>query len=407
MLKRNNFFMTGLACAFALSAFVSGAAFCADAPVEKPPKAPAQLTEERVNELINKALSERNAPSENGLKPRLGGLIEGWYRSDYSDLSNQTTAAKKVDSDFRVRRARLTGAGNVTDELGYKLTVNLDGPSPASSSATVKLWDAYMSYKLSPYATVTAGQFKYDFSLEGLEGTADRIPVLRAEAVNDIAGKLGTKGGSFRDIGVKVNGVYKKALGLTYGVGVINGSGINAGDNNVDKDVVGRVTVSPVENLTLGASAYKGMGQDETTGYEVKEHAYGVDAEYANRGVRLRGEYLSAKWENWDASTGNSYNGKTQRPAGWYLQASYKLPQQTNVEIMGRHEDYLKDAASADSRLKTTTAGVTYYIKGKTRITANYLMRHAGGNSMVTAQETDAVGSRIKNMLLVQALLVF
>lgn len=340
-------------------------------------------------------------------KPKIGGFIEAWYRNDASDLADQTTASKKADNEFRVRRARITASGNVTSELEYKLTASLDGPSPASSASSVKLWDAYMSYTVNDLLKVTAGQFKYDFTLEGLESTPDRVPVLRAESINDIAGKLGTKGASFRDIGVKANGSYKRAFGLTYGVAVINGGGINAGDNNAKKDIVGRVTVTPVENLSAGVSGYRGKGQDETAGFEVKESAWALDAEYLYEGLRLRGEYIAARWENWDMASSSAAQGKTQKPKGWYLQASYKLPPVPAIEIMGRYEDYEKDSNTDDSRLKTTTMGLTYYLKGKTRISANYIVRNAGGSTTVTAQETDALGKRIGNLFLLQALLVF
>src|SRR3989339_318654 len=203
-------------------------------------------------------------PPKAEFKPKVSGYIEGWYRLDNSDLSNQTTAAKKVDNEFRVRRARIDVKGNVTEEIGYRVNGAFDGPSPASGTPSVKLWDGYLTYKAHPLALITFGQFKYPFTLEGLEGTPDRIPVLRAESINDIAAKLGTQGGSFRDIGVMANGRYKDALGLTYGVAYINGKGINAGDNNSEKDIVGRVTVSPLDGLTLGASYYTGKGQDET-----------------------------------------------------------------------------------------------------------------------------------------------
>ncbi len=339
-------------------------------------------------------------------KPKIGGFIEAWYRNDASDLADQTTASKKADNEFRVRRARITASGNVTSELDYKLTASLDGPSPASSASTVKLWDAYMSYTVNDLLKVTAGQFKYDFTLEGLESTPDRVPVLRTESINDIAGKLGTKGASFRDIGVKANGSYR-ALGLTYEVAVINGGGINTGDNNGNKDIVGRVTVTPVENLTAGVSGYRGKGQDGTAGFEVKESAWAFDAEYLYEGLKLRGEYIAARWENWDAASSSAAQGKTQKPKGWYLQASCKLPPVPAVEIMGRYEEYEKDTNTDDSRLKTTTMGLTYYLKGKTRISADYIVRNAGGSTTVTAQETDAIGKRIGNLFLLQALLVF
>jgi len=351
-------------------------------------------------------------PPKKEFKPKVGGYVETWYRTDNSDLSNYTAAAdnaKRVDNEFRVRRARIDVKGQVTDEIGYRVNGNFDGPSPASGSASVKLWDGYVTYKVHPFANVTVGQFKFPFTLEGLEGTPDRIPVLRAESINDIAAKLGTQGGSFRDIGVMVSGSYKDALGLGYGVAVINGKGINTGDNNNDKDIVGRITISPISGLTLGGSYYAGKGQDETATLEVKESAYGVEAEYTLKdlGLSLRGEYVTAEWENWNVATGAAAAGFTQEPSGWYLQAAYKLPSLPAAQLMARYEDYEKDSNTVDSHLKTTTLGATYYLKGKTRISANYLMRDAGDSSIVKAQETDAAGTRIDNLILVQMLVAY
>ncbi len=382
------------------------------------PPAGAALAEEAAQETappINpqESVSQVSALSKavEYFKPNLSGYIEAWYRNDSSDLSNQTTAAKKTDNEFRIRRARLTATGNVTEELGYKLTANLDGPSPASASSSVKLWDAYMTYRFNPLIAATFGQFKYDFTLEGLETTPDRVPVLRAEAINDIAGTLGTTGGSFRDIGVKFTGAAENLLGLTYGLDLINGNGINKGDNNNHKDIAGRVTVTPLKGLTLGASGYTGEGQSEISAFRIQETAWDLEAEYKLEGLKLRGEYIRAKWDNWDISraitdvTRGPAQGKTQKPNGWYLQASYRLPQ--NVEFMGRFEDYEKDSNTPDSHLRTTTLGAAYYIKGKTRVTANYLIRKADSSNIVTAQETDAAGSNIKNLFIVQALLAF
>ncbi|MCC7202375.1 MAG: hypothetical protein IT393_06935 [Nitrospirae bacterium] len=352
--------------------------------------------------------SKAGEAGASALKPRVEGYVEGWYRSDNSDLSNQTTESRKVDNEFRVRRARIDVKGDVTDKAGYRVTGNFDGPSPASGTASVKLWDGYLTYKITPLANITVGQFKYPFTLEGLEGTPDRVPVLRAESINDIAGKLGTKGGSFRDIGVKLDGEIKDLKGLTYGIALINGAGINSGDNNGKKDLVGRVTASPLKGLRLGFSGYAGRGEGELSAVSVKKTAYGLDGEYvSDSGLRVRGEYLTARWKNWDVATSAASSGKTQKPAGWYLQASYKPQSLQFMEFMARYEDYEKDSDTGDSHLKTTTLGVTYYLKGKSRITANYLIRDAGNSSIVTAQETDATGSRIGNLVLVQAITVF
>lgn len=346
-----------------------------------------------------------------GFNPEVGGYIEGWYRSDESNVSNQT-GSKRVDNEFRVRRARIDVKGDADEMIGYRITGNFDGPAPASGTTSVKLWDGYIVYKMNPLINITYGQFKYPFSLEGLEGTPDRIPVLRAESVNDIAGRLGTQGGSFRDIGVKIDGQKKDIAGLSYGLALINGAGINKGDNNSRKDIVGRVTISPLKNLSLGLSAYTGRGEDVSDLAKVKETAYATDVEYKlNSGLALRGEYITAKWENWGYDTVSkkwkTKSGVNQEPSGWYLQAAYKILPMPDIELLARYEDYDEDNNTANSHLKTATAGITYYLKGKNRITVNYLVRNADNSPIVIAQETDATGSMIGNLFIVQAVVVF
>lgn len=366
-----------------------------------PMAATVEELEKRVMELEK---TQKPAEKKPDLKPKLFGYIETWYQKDDSDL-----ATGKVDNEFRIRRARIDVKGQATEELGYRVTANLDG----AASTKAQLWDGYITYKFNPLALITVGQFKYNFTLEGLEGTPDRIPVLRAEFINDIASPLGTTGGSLRDDGVQLSGEYKDFLGLKYAVAYINGAGLNTRDNNNDKDVVGRVTVSPLNGFTLGVSGYQGKGQTEDAAFDVDETAYGADAELILKdlGLSFRGEYVTAKWENWgyNATTKKweATNGKDQEPNGYYLQAAYKLPPLPNLQFMARYEDYEKDSNTDDSRLKTTTLGATYYIKDKTRITANYLMRDADKSSIVTAQETTATGDKIDNLVLVQLLVTY
>lgn len=357
--------------------------------------------EKRVEELEK---TQKPAEKKPSLMPKVGGYVEAWYQNDDSDL-----ASGKVDNEFRVRRARIDVKGSVTEEVGYRVTANLDG----AATTKAQLWDGYVTYKINPLAMITAGQFKYNFTIEGLEGTPDRIPVLRAESINDIASPLGTTGGSLRDVGVQLSGGKKEALGLKYAVALINGAGLNARDNNDDKDVVGRVTVSPVEGLTLGISGYKGKGQTEDAAFDVDESSYGMDAEYMIKGLGLsiRGEYVNAKWENWGYNTTSkkweATHGTDQEPNGWYLQAAYNIPPLSNLQASVRYEDYEKDSNTSDSHLETTTVGLTYYIKDKTRISANYLFRDAESSQIVTAQETSATGSKIGDLFLVQMLVSF
>jgi len=349
--------------------------------------------------------AEEPVPGTAPALPKLGGYVEGWYYSDSSDLS-ALASAKNVENAFRVRRARLAASGEIGEALGYKVGAALDGPAPGAAASTVKLLDAWMEYRASDALKAAFGQIKYDFTLEGSEATPDRLPVLRSEVSNELAGKLGTLGGTFRDIGLRLSGEIKEAC-VRYSVAVINGSGINTGDNNGSKDLVGRVTVEPARGFVLGASGYMGRAQEQGASFNVDETAWGMDASYATGGLRLRAEYAEGRWENWDAAASAAAFSKTQEPWGWYAQASYALPFLKKVEVMGRYEYFEKDRNTADSGLEVATVGATYYLKGKTRLTANYLFRTPEESAIVTAQETSATGHSIGDLLIFQALVSF
>jgi len=336
----------------------------------------------------------------------LGGYAEGWFYSDSSDLS-ALASAKSVDNGFRLRRARLTATGKISDTLSYRVGAGLDGPANGAAASTVRLLDAWMGYRASDALKVAFGQHKYEFTLEGAEATPDRLPVLRSEVTNEIAGKLGVLGGTFRDIGLKVGGSLKNAMGLEYALSVINGSGMNTGDNNGSKDVVGRVVFEPISGLFLGASGYVGRSQNQGASLDVNESAWGLEARYAMGGVKLRAEYVEGRWENWDVAASAASLSRAQEPWGWYAQASWALPFLKAMELVGRYEYFEKDRNTDSSGLEVTTLGVSYYLKGKTRLSANYLFRSPEASPIVTAQDTNATGAAIGDMFLLQALIAF
>lgn len=74
---------------------------------------------------------------------------------------------------------------------------------------------------------------------------------------------------------------------------------------------------------------------------------------------------------------------------------------------MLRYEDYEQDSNTANSHLKTITAGASYAFKGLTKIKANYLIRNPDSSNIITAQEADAVGSSIGNLFIIQMIVLF
>lgn len=333
------------------------------------------------------------AQNDSTLRPQISGLIEGWFTADESTVN----VAKNT---FKIRRARLIADGN-KGKIGYKLQLAMEGASP-------KLFDAFIDYKWKSWLKFRAGQFKYPFSTEGLESAMDLPMLLRAESVNYIANKLGTEGSSFRDIGIQLYGSVgtRHAVSLLqYAVAFVNGSGINTTDNNNSKDFIGKIDVSPIASLKLGASGFFGRAENKGTAIR-QEQAYGIYAEFAPpflSTLTLRGEWLSADYENAEPMT-------IQTPEGFYLLAAYKIPnEKIPLVFSARWENFDANTTASGYSSDSYTLGITYFISGKNRLRINYIFREAGdlvvGNTHI--QETTAKGTGIGNLFLAQAIVGF
>ena len=83
--------------------------------------------------------------------PKISGYVMGRYT--YAD-----DASEEGDdlSSFRLRRVRVSLAGDITPKLDYKFQAELAG---------FKLLDAYFNYKPFDQLKIKAGQFKVPFSI--------------------------------------------------------------------------------------------------------------------------------------------------------------------------------------------------------------------------------------------------
>lgn len=365
------------------------------------------------------AAKEEKPPAEKkpDFKPKPQGYIETFFLNDQSDVDDKAT------SQFKIRRARIGLKGDVHEWVSYNIVGAFEGAfkkavteitpddpkTPEDESAVTtdtmdsnaRLWHAYIDFKPHDLIGLRVGQFKYPFTLEGLEATPDRAPILRAEAINGIAGKLISKGSGFRDIGAQLFGTWKGPIGVSYTVAFFNGTGINANDNNNKKDVAFRLDLSPIEGLTLGGSAFRGWaearGQDA-----VDEVGFGAHAEYLNKslGLHLRAEWLQGKFDVPATDTAPATEAK---PWGWYVQGGYAMPFHKPLEALVRYDFYEEDKNKDDTTLGTVTVGTRYVITGKTRIALNYLIRNPSAN-VKSAQEQVGAGDKIDNLLLLQFL---
>ncbi len=296
------------------------------------------------SDLALKEQVKRDKENQHGITIGSRALqISGLLQTEYEGFEQST----KLNT-FLLHRARLDVKGNVTDNWSYEVYTEFAGVTP-------KLLDAYTTYKIADYLKFTAGQFKVPFSAESLTSDADLLFIDRSQVVNGLAGRstdvIGNQNG--RDIGAQLTGSFAKIDNrylFDYYFGVFNGAGYDVTtDNNNQKDVVGRLVIHPIANLSIGADFY--IGQDvfavgTAAAATHKRNRQGIDGTYVWNKLSLTAEY--------DRGTDATINRN-----GWYGQAAYFV-WSNKLQLAARYDTY-------DPTQTITTDRTTYYIGG-----ANY-----------------------------------
>jgi len=280
--------------------------------------------------------------------------ISGLLQTEYEGF--QQTG---VNNTFLLHRARLDVKGDIDDNWNYEVYTEFAGAT--------KLLDAYTSYKIADFLKFTAGQFKVPFSLESLVQDSQLEFIDRSQVVNALAARstdvIGNQIG--RDIGIQVNGSFAKVDGrylFDYTLGVFNGAGYDVTtDNNSHKDIAGRFSVHPVNNLVVSADFYDGQGNYGTPAKNYLRNRGGFDARYVIGGLTLTAEY--------DKGTDG-----TIRRDGWYGQAAYfVIPKK--LQLAAKYDTYDPNKIIATDRTWIYTGGVNYFFNEWARLTVNYLDR--------------------------------
>ena len=191
---------------------------------------------------------------DNAYKLKLSGFLQ----SDGRVFTNNKKDSSGGTSTFLIRRARLYVTGTVANDFNFTLV-----PDFSATSGTVLTY-AYADYTKYPMFQIRAGKFIEPFDVENLQDSK----------FYNFA-ELGLPANLYpqRDIGVQVSGGVLKDS-LKYAVGIFNGevdhesySNENADTNN-DKDVVGRIWVSPFKNTDLKPMQGLGMGFAAAYGHQ-------------------------------------------------------------------------------------------------------------------------------------------
>jgi len=284
----------------------------------------------------------------------------------YSQIRYQAFQDRGKHNSFDIRRARVDLKGSITPFFSYRLQADLvDKP---------KMIDAYGEIKLADYFSITAGQFKIPFSMENLTSSNKLEMIDRSQAVEALVARskdvIGNQNG--RDMGMQAGGTFLKVNNIPvieYRIGVFNGSGINVADTaNNEKDISGRLVITPIKGLSFGCSIYNGWDKaikPDVAGKSQTRNRVGGELSYIVSSFSLKAEYISGK------------DGKTNR-SGWYVQAGYfVIPQK--LQILGKYDVYDPNTSTGSNLSTNYVFGANYNFNSWSRLQAFYTIRQEQG----------------------------
>ena len=291
----------------------------------------------------------------------ISGFIQTSYNLEVSDSQIE-------NSTFRIRRARVSFAGNIfsLEKWGvadYRLQVDF-----ASSPQIVDAWVRYRPFNA---LGVQLGQFKLPLSIETSEYAPLQLEFIDYSLViqrlvrmssNDVTGISSTG----RDCGAQLYGGLFEREGfniLNYNIAVFNGNGINKADNNHSKDFVGRVMVNPIRDVTIAGYYQYGEGNFDESKY-VNYQRYGGGAAYEGRHAFARAEYIAGV-------TGSLSSEGAYASAGWKFHTA-----KAGNGSVGARFDYFDEDVHTSACEFNYTIGATYQPLKYLRLQLNYVLKH-------------------------------
>ena len=308
-----------------------------------------------------------------------------WYDnikfSGYGMLQYQAQDKEDAKSNtFNLRLLRMILDGKV-GEFDWRAQLqgtNAKGPG----EPTVQLVDLYTEWVAHKEFKVRVGQFKRPFTFEnpthpitqGWRGYADVIN--RLSGFGDRAGEKSSGG---RDIGIQVQGdVFPNSNGralLHYQVGVFNGEGINRGDKDNRKDIIGGVWVMPIQGVRVGVfgwtGSHGGMTTMNGTNESVGLNRYCISAEYDKDEYTFRAEYLHSQ------GLGSGVVGNTtinyalgDKADGWYVFGIVPVVK-SKLHAKARYQTYRK-SKEWDTSLNSCEVGLNYFFTKNLQLNLEY-----------------------------------
>jgi hypothetical protein len=202
--------------------------------------------------------------------------IKGLFQARYlfSDHKNvdvngmQHMDGKAVDNDFNIKRARLQFTSDISDRTQVVLLLNL--ADFESNPANKVLENAYITYRLNPYANVKMGQFRPAFGLEDMYP----VDIITSLDYSNQYTAFGNNGWESFQIGASFYGATHGTIPVKYEFSVVNGNNRNQlMDADNGKHFSSRVELGLQKRLQIKLGLNGGLGN--VSGNNI--YATGVD----------------------------------------------------------------------------------------------------------------------------------
>jgi len=361
----------------------TGKSWADDSAGDSPTVTPTPLSDSQEIALLNQRIDSL----QDHVNTKIDVLLQYYYEHQSNGSAGTGGIYAKPGTNewdsFNFRRSDII----LTTELQPQkiaLIWNLD-PSQKSfwngpNYATL-IKDLYVRFDEIPYVSIYAGQFKFAQGLEGrtFSGNLDFYDY------SGIANYFGNK----RDTGIQIAGskIPAGAFQFEYQASLIGGTGQSTWDNNVDKDISGRIGITYDDNLYLGATGYSGW---EPNGVR---NDWSLEGRWVYEGFKVQGEFLEGQVDPADNSNANNsvwtsvptgWNGET-KPLGFYGQVSYRI---ADYRLGLRYDAYNPDTTTGsfyNSEQDTLTIGFDWFQdKDAFRLGLNYEDHFAAYQSIVS-----------------------
>lgn len=346
------------------------------------------------------------ASSDGANAMKLRGLLQFDSRLFFGDPG-------VVNNAFVLRRARIIVEGTFAKNFGYQIVPEFAGSSPT-------ILDANLSYAFTKNFSVKAGKFKVPVGHEQLQSDSWTFFNERALPSNLVPN---------RDVGIQLGGEFLDGV-VTYSGGIFGGVSDGASSSNTDfdneKDIAGRIFItpfksagdSPLHGLGMGLSGsigrektataltggYRTPGQQTFFRYrttalndgqvwrisphvDYRHGSFGAIGEYVASFVNARPSATGQKTElenkGWQVAGGYVLTGEDSSYAGVVPKTNFDLAAGTwgAFEIAARYENLriddaafptFADPATSANEASTIGVGLNWYLSKAVRATFDY-----------------------------------